>query len=151
MRWTFKAFNEIDIHELYAIMALRGEVFVVEQDCPYQDADGLDQSSYHLCVWDGSTLAAYLRVLPANTRFQEVSIGRIIVKSDYRGRSLGKEIVAKAISSVKNRFGSVPIKISAQCYLAKFYENIGFVVSGEAYEEDGIPHINMTHNINASL
>lgn len=145
MRWEFKSFSDLNIHELYAILALRSEVFVVEQDCVYQDADGLDQAAYHLCVWDGAHLAAYLRVLPANTRFRDVSIGRIIVQSKYRGRALGKQIIEKALASINERFGTVPVQISAQCYLANFYAGIGFTVIGEAYDEDGIPHINMVH------
>jgi ElaA protein len=125
-------------------MALRQEVFVIEQNCPYLDADGKDQKSEHLLVYaENGDLAAYLRVVYAGVSYDELSIGRVVTAQKYRRIGLGKLLMKKGLQEVKNRFGNVPIHISAQCYLNNFYEAFGFEAIGETYLEDGIPHIGM--------
>lgn len=141
--WYFKPFNELTPHELYAIMHLRSEVFVVEQNCVYLDADGKDLPAWHLMGWDGNKLVAYSRLLPAGLAFTEVSIGRVVSSPAYRGTGAGKELMETAIKTCKDLFGDQPIRIGAQLYLQKFYESLGFVQVSEMYLEDNIPHIEM--------
>lgn len=143
LRWSLQAFSDLSIYELYAILALRSEVFVVEQVCVYHDPDGFDQSGLHLCAWDGPTLVAYARILPAQTKMAHVSLGRVIVRESQRGLGIGKELVERGLAAAQDQFGVSPVAISAQCHLTKLYEDVGFVVQGEAYEEDGIPHVGM--------
>ena len=142
---TFKAipFSELTTQQLYDILQLRSEVFVVEQDCVYQDIDGNDQVSIHILGYDEETLVAYARILPPNTYFKEASIGRVIVKETYRKHSYGHDLIDYSIDYVHRQFPDEVIKISAQQYLIKFYSSHGFVAKGEGYLEDGIPHIAM--------
>lgn len=140
-----KAFNELTPLQLYHIMALRQEVFVVEQNCPYLDADGKDLEAHHLMGFDddGKTVA-YARLLPKGISYEHhVSMGRIATKPSVRGRGLGKELMKNALDWADRLYPNESIKISAQTYLRKFYEDFGFVVSGEEYLEDGIPHLPM--------
>lgn len=141
--WYHKSFNELSPQELYAIMHLRSEVFVVEQNCPYLDPDGKDLQSWHLMGWDGDKLVAYSRLLPAGLAFDEISIGRVVSSPAYRGTGAGKELMNNAISTAYQLFGHQPIRIGAQLYLQKFYESLGFVQVSEMYLEDDIPHIEM--------
>lgn len=141
--WYYKPFAELTPHELYAIMHLRSEVFVVEQNCVYLDADGKDLSSWHLMGWDGTQLVAYCRLLPAGLAFTEVSIGRVVSSPAYRGTGAGKTLMETAIQTCKELFGDQPIRIGAQLYLQKFYESLGFVQVSDMYLEDNIPHIEM--------
>lgn len=141
--WYYKPFTELTPHELYAIMHLRSEVFVVEQNCPYLDPDGKDLSSWHLMGWDGNKLVAYSRLLPAGLAFTEVSIGRVVSSPAYRGKGAGKELMTNAIKTCYDLFGHQPIRIGAQLYLQKFYESLGFVQVSDMYLEDNIPHIEM--------
>jgi len=141
--WYYKPFTELTPHELYAIMHLRSEVFVVEQNCVYLDADGKDLSSWHLMGWDGNKLVAYSRLLPAGLAFTEVSIGRVVSSPAYRGTGAGKTLMETAIQTCKVLFGDQPIRIGAQLYLQKFYESLGFVQVSDMYLEDNIPHIEM--------
>ena len=141
--WYFKPFDELTPHELYAIMHLRSEVFVVEQNCVYLDTDGKDLSSWHLMGWDGTKLVAYSRLLPAGLAFTEVSIGRVVSSPAYRGTGAGKELMETAIKTCNELFGDQTIRIGAQLYLQKFYESLGFVQVSEMYLEDNIPHIEM--------
>ena len=142
---NFKAipFSELTTQQLYDILQLRSEVFVVEQDCVYQDIDGNDQISTHIVGYEGNTLVAYTRILPPNTYFKEASIGRVIVKKTYRKHSYGHDLIDYSIDNVHTRYPNEVIKISAQQYLIKFYRSHGFVEKGEGYLEDGIPHIAM--------
>jgi ElaA protein len=134
--WHDRAFDELSIHELYAITVLRERVFVVEQSCVYLDADGIDPQCRH--IWaDG--YRAYLRVVPPGVRYAHRSIGRVIVAPEARGTGLGKELMRFAL----DRYGDVPIEIGAQAYLQRFYEELGFRRIGDVYDEDGIPHIHM--------
>lgn len=145
--WTIRQFGELSTHELYHIMRLRLEVFSVEQNCAYQDADGKDMEAFHLLSRDGyGNLLGYARILPAGVSFKEVSIGRVITSQLVRGKGLGKEVMEKSLEFIREKFGPVPVRIGAQCYLQKFYEGFGFAVDGKEYLEDNIPHIEMLRN-----
>lgn len=145
--WQWSKFNELSVSDLYEIIKAREAVFVVEQNCPYQDADGKDSNAWHLVGWDEADnkkeLVAYLRVLPPGTSFDEPSIGRIITTLKVRGKGLGKEIMEKAIQKVKELFPNQPIRMSAQEHLETYYEKFGFKKNSGVYDEDGIPHIDM--------
>ncbi len=142
--WQLKAFDGLTTYELYKILQLRSEVFVVEQNCPYQDEDGKDLKSWHLMGWDeANTLVAYTRILKAGDSFAEASIGRVVSSPKVRGTGIGKELMLQSIDKLYQLFGKVPIRIGAQCYLEKFYQSLGFVISGETYLEDNIPHVEM--------
>lgn len=141
--WTYKHFSELSTAELYDILELRSKVFVVEQNCVYQDLDFKDQKSWHLMGWNNGQLTAYVRVLPPGVSYSEASIGRVITHPNYRRSGLGKELMQIAIDKTCAQFGVKTIKIGAQCYLHQFYTNLGFSVSGDEYLEDGIPHVEM--------
>jgi ElaA protein len=146
--WQCKAFSELTNLELYKILQLRNEVFVVEQNCPYQDCDNKDIPAYHLCAWQNETLVAYSRLLPQGISYPEaVSIGRVITSPTVRRQDLGKQLMTKSIDQVYHLFGKMAIIIGAQLYLKKFYESLGFVQIDDGYVEDGIPHIHMKKNI----
>jgi len=144
--WIFKSFDELTVTELYAIMQLRNEVFVVEQDCVYQDADGKDQASWHFCGWHNDELVAYTRIIPPGISYKEASIGRVVTSPKYRNTGAGKKLMELSISKTFSRFNGNAIKIGAQVYLTKFYQSLGFVQSSKEYLEDGIPHIEMILN-----
>jgi ElaA protein len=146
LHWTYKSFNELTPHELYAILQLRIEVFAVEQNCVYQDADGKDEASFHLCGWDDNRLAAYCRILPAGLSYDHPSIGRVVTSIHYRRGGFGKQLMERAIAQTMQQMNDRAIIISAQLYLKKFYESLGFVQSSESYLEDNIPHIKMQRN-----
>ncbi|MBA3460154.1 MAG: GNAT family N-acetyltransferase [Deltaproteobacteria bacterium] len=139
LRWHDRAFGELTVHELHAILALRGKVFVVEQSCAYLDPDTADLASRHLWADDGGAIRAYLRLVPAGVKFPELSIGRVITAPEARGTGLGKELMRRGIVAA----GAVAIRIGAQAHLEKFYGELGFVRASEPYDEDGIPHIEM--------
>ncbi|PRD57169.1 GNAT family N-acetyltransferase [Sphingobacterium gobiense] len=143
IKYFIKAFKELDTTELYHILKLRNEVFVVEQRCVYQDTDDKDLVSYHLMCFVDDNLAGYTRLLPAGISYDEVSIGRVVVGPKFRGLKLGWQLMEKSIASCKELFGSSTIRIGAQVYLIKFYNGLGFAEIGEPYDEDGIPHIEM--------
>lgn len=139
-----KPFQELVPEELYAIIRLRIEVFVVEQQCIFQDLDDKDQQCYHLMFYKGDSLEAYSRLLPAGLAYPEMSIGRVITSARVRGTGAGKQLMEESIALCYNYFGQGPIKIGAQLYAKKFYEQVGFLQSGPMYFEDGIEHITMT-------
>jgi ElaA protein len=140
LRWHDRAFTELSVGELYAIVQLREAVFVVEQTCPYLDADGLDPSSRHLfAVTLAGELHAYLRIVPPAVKYAEISLGRIVTSPTARRGGLGKELVRRGLAAV----GDVPVRIGAQLYLERFYHGFGFERAGEEYVEDGIPHVEM--------
>lgn len=141
--WAYKNFNELTTRELYAILQLRNKVFVVEQNCVYQDIDNKDLKSFHLMAFDGEVLVAYSRILPAGLSFEETSIGRVITAPSCRGKGIGITLIEKAIQAVSSTFNTKQIKIGAQLYLKKFYESFGFIQTSEVYLEDGIEHIDM--------
>ena len=142
--WQLKKFKELSPIKLYNIMSLRAEVVVIEQKCIYQYADGKDAQSFHLMGFDtADKLIAYARILPAGLSYKEVSIGRVVIPKKLRRKSIGKELMLKTLDSVKNIYGNVPIRISAQMYLKEFYTDLGFVTVGDEYLEDNIPHLEM--------
>ena len=141
--FTIKSFNELSPAELYAILQLRNEVFVVEQKCIFQDADNKDQKSHHVMYWKGHELIAYCRLLPPGLAFTEMSIGRVLSSPGSRGISAGKQLIAEAIDCCHQLFGKGPIRIGAQCYLINFYASFGFKTDGAVYLEDGIEHVEM--------
>ncbi len=143
LTWTYKTFDQLKTVELYAILQLRNEVFVVEQNCVYQDIDNKDLKSFHLMAFDGDMLAAYSRILPPGISFDEASIGRVITAPSYRGKGIGVTLLEKGIKEAKSTFTVSKIRIGAQLYLKKFYESFGFVQTSEIYLEDGIEHIDM--------
>lgn len=134
---------ELSAEQVYAVLAARVAIFVVEQNCAYQDLDGLDADAEHLIAWSGKEVAGYLRVLAPGTRFDDPSIGRIITAKRFRSSGLGRVLVAQGIDRARQRYPGRPVRISAQVYLQKFYESFGFKTVSEQYLEDGIPHIEM--------
>ena len=142
MELTVKHFRELTAEELYDIYRLRAAVFVVEQNCVYQDVDDADKTAYHLWLSDEDGIQAYLRVLQKGARFEDVSIGRVIAVK--RRRRLGSQILAAGIQTAKEKFKAKRIVIEAQIYARKLYENAGFVQTSGEFLEDGIPHIQMT-------
>ncbi|WP_421808397.1 GNAT family N-acetyltransferase [Flagellimonas sp.] len=143
MQVSIKTFDELTIHELYQILRLRSEVFVVEQDCVYQDADNKDQKALHVIGLKEDEVVAYTRVFKPGDYFDNVSIGRVVVRQDQRKYGLGKQIMLATMAAIDQRFPNKPIEISAQSYLLKFYTDLGFSAFGEEYLEDGIPHRRM--------
>lgn len=145
--WQCKSFYELTVEELYKILQLRSEVFVVEQRSAYQDCDGKDPLSFHFMGWDGGELIAYTRLIPKGISYPDAaSIGRVVIAPPFRRRNIGKQLIAKSLEEVKVLFGDVPLKISAQSYLIRFYESFSFKTIGNVYLEDGIEHIAMENN-----
>lgn len=143
MKIAVKTFEELNTRELYALLRLRSEVFVVEQDCVYQDIDNKDQKALHVLGFEGENLLAYTRIFKGGDYFDKPSIGRVVVAEKARGKALGHDILRASIETVETRFGKQPIEISAQTYLEKFYNDHNFRAVGEGYLEDGIPHVRM--------
>ena len=141
--WQCKKFDDLSPRELYAIMRLRNEVFVVEQDCVYQDLDNKDQQSWHLMGWEGSELVAYTRLIPPGISYTEASIGRVVTSPSVRRTGLGKELMEVSLGEIKKLFGEGALKLGAQLYLKNFYTGFGFHPSSDVYLEDGIEHIEM--------
>lgn len=141
MELVIKHFKELTTDELFEIYKLRTAVFVVEQNCPYQEVDDADRVAYHLYLRDEDGIAAYLRVLPQGVAHEAAAIGRVI--SVKRRMGLGTKIVEAGIAAAKEKFHADCIEIGAQTYVRKLYENVGFIQSGPEYVEDGIPHIPM--------
>lgn len=141
-----KTFQELSINELYSLLQLRSEVFVVEQDCVYQDLDGKDQKALHVLGFKNNKIVAYTRIFKPGNYFNEASIGRVVVAKNERQFKYGYDIMKASITAIKTNFNQSKIKISAQVYLGKFYNNLGFKEIGEEYLEDGIPHIAMMRN-----
>lgn len=143
MNWVVKAFNALNNSELYSILQLRSEVFVVEQNCAYQDMDGTDQKSLHLFGVENGNILAYARLIPPGISYEVASIGRVVVSPSIRKKGAGKELMKQAILETKTQFKTENITISAQEYLKSFYNELGFKESGDGYLEDNIPHIKM--------
>ncbi|MCL4145507.1 UNVERIFIED_CONTAM: hypothetical protein GTU68_032079 [Idotea baltica] len=138
-----KKFDELNTTTLYDILQLRSEIFVVEQDCVYQDLDGKDQKALHVIGKKNNKVVAYTRVFGSGDYFKNSSIGRVVVAKDQRQYGYGKVIMNASIKAVKEHLNEDTIKISAQTYLKKFYNGLGFKEYGEEYLEDGIPHVAM--------
>lgn len=148
LNWILKKFEALTPYELYDIMWLRNEVFVVEQNCVYQDADYKDQKGWHLMgVDEGGKLMAYVRLLPPGVSYEEPSIGRVLTNPAVRGTGVGRLLMQKAIELCNELFGDVSIKIGAQYYLLNFYSSLGFVQTSAIYLEDDIEHVEMIRKI----
>ncbi len=143
MEIEVKSFDELSTKELYDLLQLRSEVFVVEQDCVYLDIDGKDQRALHILGREDGKLVAYARCFQAGDYFDEAAIGRVLVRENYRKLGYGHQITKASIKAIKTKFKADTIKISAQTYLVIFYESHGFKTTGDRYLEDGIPHIAM--------
>lgn len=143
MNWILKSFDDLSVAELYALLQLRAEVFVVEQNCAYLDLDNKDQKSFHLLGYENETLVAYTRLLPAGVSFAEASIGRVVTSPKARKNGVGKELMQRSIESIYQLFGNLPVRIGAQLYLERFYTLMGFERVSDIYLEDGIEHIEM--------
>ena len=146
LKTTIKKFEALTTNELYAILRLRSEVFVVEQDCVYQDLDDKDKKALHVIGWYGNTIVAYTRIFDVKLYFNEASIGRVVVEQKHRSKGFGIDIMNASIDAIKKHYNQAQIKISAQTYLIKFYNNLGFKEQGKPYLEDGIPHTAMIKN-----
>ena len=144
--WSLKKFEDLSALELYEILRLRSEVFVVEQNCVFLDMDDKDQFSQHLQGRIDGQLAAVVRILPPGLAYDEPSIGRVVSSPKFRRKGVGIELMKTAIEKTISLYGAVPIKIGAQRYLKKFYESFGFLQCSETYLEDDIPHIKMIRN-----
>lgn len=143
IKWHLTSFETLSVLDLYDILRLRSEIFVVEQNCVYLDLDGKDKLAMHLFGKFDGKIVAYCRLFKPNITFENASIGRVVVDANYRDRKWGKELMQEAIATIKTHFGESKITIGAQLYLKKFYENQGFVQTSEMYLEDDIPHIEM--------
>jgi ElaA protein len=143
IKWKIKRFNELSLQELYSLLKLRSHVFVVEQNCVYQDIDGKDEKALHLLGEFEDKIVAYARLFKAGDYFENASIGRVVIHPDCRDKKWGHEMMHQAITGIEQNFETKQITISAQLYLKKFYESNGFVQTTEMYLEDDIPHIEM--------
>jgi ElaA protein len=147
MEWILKRFSELSSLEMYEILHLRNEVFIVEQKCPYQDIDDKDKYGFHLFAKDEKkTICAYLRILDQGQTFDEISIGRVIIRKDMRGTGLGQKMLLKAIEFIENTLKEHKIRIAAQAHLQNFYKAVGFIPCSEVFLEDNIPHIEMIYS-----
>lgn len=148
IEWQWKKFDELSREDLYEIIQVRQEVFVIEQNCIYQDLDDLDKLAWHLIAWNANQsnsreIVAYLRVVFPGYKYQEPSIGRILTVKKVRGTGLGKELLRIALLKIEAEYPNVSVRISAQAHLNKFYSQFGFEKVSEPYDEDGIVHIEM--------
>ncbi|WP_269241013.1 GNAT family N-acetyltransferase [Flavobacterium limnophilum] len=143
IQWTIKSFEYLSVGELYDMLRLRSEIFVLEQNCVYLDLDGKDKLALHLFGEFEDKIVAYSRLFKPGISFENASIGRVVVDANYRDRKWGHDLMREAIAGIKNHFGESKITIGAQLYLKKFYESHGFVQTSEMYLEDDIPHIEM--------
>ena len=142
MQTVIKKWEDLSIDEVQSVFSLRSEVFIVEQECPFQDVDGRDPEADHLLLYNNNILCGYTRIFPKNTYFKEASFGRTVVKKKYRGKGFGHVLVKESLKYLKNK-NERPVKISAQSYLKKFYLSHGFIAKGDEYLEDNIPHTAM--------
>jgi ElaA protein len=144
--WTFTPFASLTVAQLYSILAARSAVFVVEQNCPYQDMDGVDERCMHLVAWQEKEVAAYLRIVPPGIKFSEPSIGRVITGPKFRGTGLGRELMRRGVLQLDELYPNRPSRIGAQAHLQKFYAEFGYVTSSDTYLEDGIAHVEMVRD-----
>lgn len=143
MKTEIKSFNELSTNELYKILNLRNQVFVVEQNCAYLDTDGNDTVALHLLMWNADELVAYSRIFKAGIMYNTSSIGRVVVNPTYRGKKIGHLLIQSAINTIKTHYNAPNITISAQAHLQKFYNAHGFKTISTPYLEDDIPHVKM--------
>lgn len=145
MVWKMKKFDELSAEEIYEILRIRNQIFIVEQQCPYLDCDGRDMKSYHLFMENNNEIAAYLRIIEKGVSYNEISIGRVLVNSDYRGKGLARNMMKEAMKFINNQLNEDTIRIEAQAYLIDFYKSFGFKQISEVFLEDNIPHIEMLY------
>lgn len=143
INWQLKEFDTLTNNELYQLLRLRSEVFVVEQNCVFLDMDNKDQLCWHLLGWKDSLLAASTRIVPPGLAYEEVSIGRVVTAPTARGLGIGRLLMQESIKACYDLFGREKIRIGAQLYLLEFYRSLGFKEEGEIYLEDDIRHIEM--------
>jgi ElaA protein len=150
IRWECLAFDALSPHQLYAALQLRTDVFVMEQNCPFQDMDGFDAQAMHVLGWSApepgepaSVLLACARCFPSGVKFAQASIGRVVTRASLRGTGTGQVLMQQAIACVQQRWGVQPIRIGAQAHLEKFYGKLGFTTASAPYVEDGIAHVEM--------
>ncbi|MEO8240593.1 MAG: GNAT family N-acetyltransferase [Flavobacterium sp.] len=143
LKWKIKPFEALSVHELYDVLRLRSEIFVVEQNCVYLDLDDKDKVALHLIGEYDGKVVAYSRLFDAGISFDNASVGRVVVDANYRDKKWGHDLMREAIAGIKSNFNTDKITIGAQLYLKKFYESHGFVQTSEMYLEDDIPHIEM--------
>lgn len=142
--WQTKAFKDLTVDEFFEIIQLRTEIFVVEQNCPYQEVDEKDRKSFHLFgKTSNGQIIAVSRILPPGVSYQEISIGRVALKKEARGKGIADEMMKETFKFIESRFGKQAVRISAQHYLLNFYNKHGFTPIGEIYLEDNIPHVEM--------
>ena len=146
MEWSIRSFNQLTLQELYTILTLRTDIFVVEQVCPYPELDGKDPDCLHLLGKENGELIAYLRMLPAGLSYASASIGRVAVRPSHRGQGLSREMMEQAITYIGEVWQEEQIQIGAQAYLEDFYRSLGFDCISEPYLEDGISHIEMVYH-----
>ena len=145
--WQIKHYNELSLNEFHDIIALRMKVFVVEQNCPYQDLDGKDKKCYHVICRNGKgTIVATGRIIPPGISYDSPSIGRVVIEEEIRGKGIGHELMQKCVDYSILEFGNGTITISAQKHLEKYYNGHDFTSTGKEYLEDGIPHVEMTYS-----
>ena len=144
--YKVKSFQELNTKELYELLQLRSEVFVVEQDCVYQDVDGKDEKALHVLGFHNDTIAAYSRIFKPGDYFDAASIGRVVISPKLRGQKTGYKLMKVSMNAIKENFKTDTIEISAQVYLKSFYNNLGFIEKGASYLEDGISHIAMVYS-----
>lgn len=147
LTWSIKPFHKLNSNELYDVLRLRTEVFVVEQQCVFQDMDNLDQGAIHLQGRVGNSLAATARILAPGVAYDEPSIGRVVSSPLFRKKGIGISLMRTAIEETERLYGKRPIKIGAQLYLKRFYESFGFEQCSDTYMEDNIPHIKMIRSL----
>ncbi len=145
MEWKMKKYKDLTIEELYKILKVRNEVFVVEQQCPYQDCDGKDQFSYHLFLEDNKEIIAYCRIVEKGVSYDNMSIGRVLVIEKYRRKGVARKMLINAIRFIEENLNETTIRISGQLYLKDFYKNLDFKEVTDVYLEDNIPHIEMLY------
>lgn len=144
LSWEWRGFAELGVDALYEAMALRQQVFAVEQACAYLDADGLDPQAHHLLGRTDGRLVAYLRAFPEGVAYPNAaSIGRVVTHAEIRGQGMGRPLMLEGLRRVRETWGDAPVKLSAQAHLRAYYESLGFEVCGDGYLEDGIPHLPM--------
>lgn len=143
MNWHVKTFNDLTINELYAILKLRQDVFIIEQNCIYPDIDNIDEDSIHIFASTENNIIAYCRIVYPGIKYKEPSIGRVIVNPAFRNKQIGTQLLEKAILTNVKLFPNLGNRISAQSHLQPFYQNLGFETTSEIYLEDGIPHVEM--------
>ena len=145
MNFIIKKFKDLKGEEIYEILKIRNEVFIVEQQCAYLDCDGKDREAYHLFLEDNKRIVSYLRILQKGISYEEISIGRVLVNKSYRRKGIAQEMMIKAIKFIEENLNETEIRIEAQAYLVHFYKGFGFEEVSSMYLEDDIPHIEMLY------